>query len=340
MNQTVTNTGKQARTIKSVLATVPFASEHIEALRQAVFPAEFVHCDAKDDATIAKALETADVAIIAGDLDDRHVAAPNLKWVHCDHSGLTRSARPDVFEKGLIVTGSAGRSAEALAQHGFYFALALTFEAKALLRDQAAHVWRGIPDYAQKLGLPGKTLGIVGFGHTGKAMAALGRAFGMKVIVYTRSVCSSTENVDVLLCSEAGQTKDRLVEEADIIMLATQLTDATYHTFSTEEFRRMKRTALIINMARGQVIDEDALLVALEERQIAGAGLDVFRQEPLPADSPLWDQPNVMITPHATPGLPDKTQRSVDMILGNIERYRIGKPMINAITEQDVYTPK
>ena len=148
MDQTSTTSAAEARTIRSVLATVPFRADRIETLRNAVAPAGFVHCDPKDDATIATALETADVAIIAGDLDDRYVAAPNLKWIHCDHSGLTRSARPDVFAKGLIVTGSAGRSAEALAQHGFYFALALTFDVKGLLRSQAEHVWRGIPGYS------------------------------------------------------------------------------------------------------------------------------------------------------------------------------------------------
>ena len=99
-------------------------------------------------------------------------------------------------------------------------------------------------------------------------------------------------------------------------MLATQLTDVTYHMFSTDQFARMKPSAFIINMARGPVIDEAALLIALTTGQIAGAGLDVFAKEPLPADSPLWDAPNVIITPHATPRLPDKTQRSIDMIVG------------------------
>ena len=330
----------ETRVIRRVLATVPYKSEEIDQLRAAFAPADFLHCAADDDSAIAEALETVDVAVIAGDLDDRYVAAPHLRWVHCDHSGLTRSARADVFEKGLIVTGSAGRSAQALAQHGFYFALALTFDAKGLLRDQAAHVWRGIPGYTDKLGLPGKTLGIVGYGHTGRAMAELGHAFGMKVIVYTRSRPAKAENVDLLLSSEAGDSLDAMLETADVIMLATQLTDVTYHMISTREFVRMKRTALIINMARGPVIDETALLEALDSDRIAGAGLDVFDQEPLPSDSPLWDQPNVLITPHATPSLPDKTQRSIDMIVGNIARYRAGEPMINAITEHDIFTPK
>ena len=339
MDRASTPSGK-GRTIRTVLATVPFKPDEIAQLRRAFAPAEFIHCPATDDATIAKTLETADVAVLAGDLDDRHVAAPNLKWVHCDHSGLTRSARPDVFARGLIVTGSAGRSGPALAQHAFYFALALTFDAKRLLANQQAHIWRGIPGYTEKIGLPGKTLGVVGYGHTGVEMAALGKAFGMRVIVYTRGVPDKSPNVDKLLCTERGDGLDPLLAESDVIMLATQLTDVTYHMFSTREFARMKKTAFIINMARGPVIDEAALLAALRSGGIAGAGLDVFDKEPLPAASPLWDEPNVIITPHATPGMPDKTQRSINMIIANIARYRAGEPMLNAITPKDVYTPR
>ena len=333
-------TSPPPRSIRRVLATVPFKPEEVDQLRQAFAPAEFIYCASTDDATIEQALQTADVAVIAGDLDDRYVAAPNLKWVHCDHSGLTRSARADVFDKGLIVTGSAGRSGPALAQHGFYFALALTFEAKRLFQNQDDHVWRGIPRYTEKLGLPGKTLGIIGFGHTGKEMAALGKAFRMKVIVYTRSVVETPKTVDRMLFAERGDSLDPLVEESDVIMLATQLTDATYHMFSTPQFKRMKRSAFIINMARGPVIDEAALLTALTSGEIAGAGLDVFAQEPLPPGSPLWDAPNIIITPHSTPSMPDKTQRSIDMIVANIGHYVAGRPMLNTITRADVYTPK
>jgi phosphoglycerate dehydrogenase-like enzyme len=328
------------RVIKKVLATVAFSEPQMEQLRRAFAPAEIIECSADDGATIESALREVDVAVLAGDLDERHIAAPNLQWIHCDHSGLTKSAKPELFKTNKIVTGSAGRSAAALAQHGFYFALALTFEARQLFRDQDSHVWRGIPGYTEKLGLVGKTLGVVGYGNTGKEMAALGKAFGMKVIVYTRSFVEAPSNVDQFFASERGDTIDVVIEKSDVIMLATQLTDATYHMFSREQFARMKKTAFIVNLARGPVIDEDALVEALSTGEIAGAGLDVFAKEPLPADSALWDQPNVIITPHATPALPDRTQRSINMIIANVENYRKRRPMLNAITEKDVFTPR
>ncbi|WP_196260846.1 D-2-hydroxyacid dehydrogenase [Pelagibacterium limicola] len=326
------------REIKVVLATVPYEAEEIEQLRRAVASAEFIHCSSKDDQAIEQALKRADVAIIPEDIDDRYIAAPFLKWVHCDHSGLTRSARKEAFEKGMIVTGAAGRSASALAQHAFYFALALTFDAKKLIENQAAHIWRGIPGYEGRQGLPGKTLGVVGFGNTGAEMAALGRAFQMNVVVYTRSVVPAPSTVDVMLCAERGDSLDPLVEQADVIMLATKLTDATYHMFAAPQFARMKKSAFIINMSRGAVIDEEALVDALRSGEIAGAGLDVFTKEPLPTGSPLWDEENVIITPHMTPAQPDKRQRSMAMILDNIARYLAGEEMLNAITQKDVFT--
>lgn len=143
-----------------------------------------------------------------------------------------------------------------------------------------------------------------------------------------------------MLSADQGDSPDRLLDEADVVMIAAQLTDATYHMFSTAEFARMKKSAFLINMARGPIIDQDALIRALYTREIAGAGLDVTDPEPLPAESALWDAPNVVITPHTTPRLPDRTQRSIDMIVENVRRYRAGEPMLNALTERDVYTPR
>lgn len=326
--------------IGKVLCTLPFSDEELRMVERIFAPSEVIFCSDDDDATIRKALEEVDVAVVAGDIDDRFLAAPNLKWVHCGHSGLAKSARPEVFDRGLLVTGSAGRSAAALAQHAFYFALALTFDAKRLFECQANHVWRGIPGYEDKLGLAGKTLGIVGFGHTGREMAALGKAFQMKVVAYNRSARAEADNVDQMLCAEWGDDINQLIDASDVIMLATQLTDQTYHLFSTEEFKRMRDSAFIINMARGPVIDEAALVAALETGEIAGAGLDVFAEEPLPESSPLWDTPNVIITPHQTPKLPDRTQRMIDTLAENVHRYRSGSPLLNTLSRSDVYTPR
>ncbi|MBR7744804.1 D-2-hydroxyacid dehydrogenase [Phycicoccus sp. BSK3Z-2] len=326
------------RPITTVLATVPFEEHEVDQLREAFAPAELVRVDSSDDARIEEVLRTADVAVLEGDLDQRHLDAPNLAWVHCDHSGLNKSARPEVFEKGLLVSGSAGRSAPALAQHGFFFALSLTYQAKELQRDQANRTWRGIPDYFHRPALWGQTLGVVGFGRTGQEMARLGRAFGMHVVVLRRKQDGGVPDfVDEMLTTDSGDSVMDLADRCDVIMLATQLTDATHHLFSTEQFERMRPSAVLVNISRGPVVDERALEEALRTGRIAGAASDVFATEPLPADSGLWDAPNFYLTPHMTPRMPDKTQRSIDIIVENVRRFRSGETLLNQLTEADVY---
>jgi phosphoglycerate dehydrogenase-like enzyme len=327
-----------SRSIGAVLATVQFSEPDLAQLREAFAPAEFIHCSPRDDAAIAEALKRADVAVLSGDLDERIIATPNLRWVHCDHAGLNDSARPEVFERGLLVTGSAGRSGPALAQHGFYFALAFTYDVREILQMQADHVWEGIPGYRDRPALWGQTLGVIGYGHTGSEMAKLGKAFGMRTIVYRRSDAPMGDEVDVALSADAGDSVDTLLEQADVVMLASSLSDETYHLIDAAALQRMKRTAVLINLGRGSLIDEVALVDALSSGQIRGAGLDVFETEPLPASSPLWDMPNVLITPHSTPRMPDKTQRSIDTIVENARRYRVGEPLLNAISERDLFT--
>jgi phosphoglycerate dehydrogenase-like enzyme len=268
--------------------------------------------------------------------------APHLVWIHCDHAGLDKSARPELFEKGLLVTSSAGRSAPALAQHAFFFALSFTYDSKNLFSRQVAHEWhQGREELRLRGALWGRRLGICGFGQTGREMAALGRAFGMHVTVLRRSTTSDeTEehsNVDVMLRTEAGDSVEGLLR-CDVIMLAARLTDETHQLFGSAQFQQMKSSSIIINMGRGALIHEEALVEALKTGEIAGAGLDVFEIEPLPKKSPLWDLPNVLITPHSTPGMPDRTARSIQIICANIERAKNGRALLNTLQESDVYT--
>lgn len=325
-------------TIGTVLSTLLWSDDEIDRLREAIGADEFIHVHPREFDRVAAALERAEVAILPIDLDDRFLDAPNLRWVHCDHSGLTRSARPEVFERGLIVTGSAGRSAPALAQHAFYFALGLAFDARGLHRMQEEHVWQGLPGYQDRLALSGQTLGVIGLGHTGKAMADLGKAFGMRVIGYRRTQGEIPPSVDKMFVADHGDGVDDLLAESDVVMLAVPLSDETHHLIGARQLRRMRPSATLINMARGPVVDQDALIDALRTGAIAGAGLDVTTPEPLPGDSPLWDMPNVLITPHITPKLSDRTQRSIDIIAANAQRYRRGEPMLNAMTLRDLYT--
>ncbi|WP_416970819.1 D-2-hydroxyacid dehydrogenase [Streptomyces sp. 4F14] len=324
--------------IQRVLVTVPYTDTELDQLRAAFAPARFVTADAHDDAAVTEALRQVDVAVIKGDLDRRYPAAPRLRWVHCDHSGLTRSALPEVFERGLIVTGSAGRSAAALAQHVFFFALSLAFDSYGLHEQHRRHTWRGLEGYDARLGLSGRTMGIVGLGHTGTEVAKLARAFGMRVLAHRRRDTPAPAYVDRLYCAERGDTVVPLLRESDVVVLATQLSDETYHLVGARELKLMKPTAHLVNIARGAVVDEAALVAALRGGVIAGAASDVFETEPLPPDAPVWDAPNMIITPHMTPRQPDRTQRSIDVIVENVRRYRAGEPLLNALEPHHVFS--
>jgi phosphoglycerate dehydrogenase-like enzyme len=285
-----------------------------------------------------QALEHAEIAILAGDLDGRHLTAPKLKWVHCNHAGLTKSALPQVFERGLIVTGSAGRSAAALAEHAMMFMLMLCSDFPSFYEAQKRREWRRTPEMSGLRALYGRTLGIIGMGHTGVELAARASAFNMRVIGYRRRDLPAPPGVVKMFSADKGETIDGILDEADILALVVNLSDATHHMIGERELQRLKRSAFIVNLSRGGVIDERALAAALQAGDIAGAGLDVFDVEPLPPNSPLWDAPNTLITPHFTAALPDKAERSLDVITENLRRYRAGEQMLNRLAEEDIYT--
>lgn len=320
--------------IQTVLLTVRWQDAYVERLKEHLAGAKIVRT--RDDAEIVRTLARADVAILASDLDDRFADAPRLKWVHCDHAGLNKSARPWVFERGLLVSSSSGRSAPALAEHAILFMLLFAYRFPSFLEAQRAHQW-GISGQDQLRGLIGQTVGIVGLGNTGQELATRAQALGMRVLGYRRRA-ESVPGVDRLYAAERGESLDDLLRESDFVVLATPLSDATYHLIGARELGLMKRSAVLVNMARGNVVDEAALAEAMHAGTIAGAGLDTFAQEPLPPDSPLWDLPNVLLTPHTTPQVPDRTGRSLAMIVENIRRYRAGERLLNQLTPADVYT--
>ena len=323
--------------LQSVLITLPMPEPYLSTLLQRLYPAAVYLCRNSDEKEIKKALETADAAILNGDITDLIMTGEKLRWIHCDHSGLTRSARPDVFRRGIAVTGSAGRSAPTLAEHAILFMLALTYDLHGLYELQKKHQWGGLPGYDNRRGLIGKTVGIIGLGHTGKELAVRCKAFGMRVLGYRRRA-ETAECVDRLYARDRGDTFEPLLRESDYLVLATQLSDETYHMINADAFQKMKPSAYLINMCRGSVVDERALTAALNGGIIAGAGVDTTEVEPLPADSPLWDARNLMLTPHNTPTVPNRWERSCFIICENVARFREGRALLNQLTPQDVYT--
>jgi phosphoglycerate dehydrogenase-like enzyme len=327
-----------AERVVMVDTEVPFRGAHWDRLVEAIKPDRMIAVPGSDEAAVKAALELAEIAVLAGDLTDTHVNAPKLKWVHCDHAGLTKSAKPVVFERGLIVTGSAGRSGPALAEHVLMFALMLCSRYPDFYEAQKRHEWRRTPEMGDLRALYGRTIGILGMGHTGVELASRAKAFNMRVMGYRRRDLPPPPGVDRMYAADKGEGIDEILRAADILALVLNLSDATHHLIDARAISLMKKSAIIVNLSRGGVIDQPALILALKEGRLAGAGLDVTDPEPAPANDPIWDTPNLLITPHFTAAVPDKIDRSLDVITDNFRRYRAGEPLRNQMMAEDVWT--
>ena len=176
-----------------------------------------------------------------------------------------------------------------------------------------------------------RTMGIVGLGGTGRALADRAAAFGMRILAV------DPEDVDVPDCVESCWKLDRFHEMlgvSDIVVICAPLTSDTEGMFDDAAFEAMQSHALLINVTRGRIMDEDALVMALRDGKIGGAGLDVTPQEPLPVDHVLWTLPNVVITPHTAGGSPNRDDRLLELIMCNIERFRRGDPLLSEIDKR------
>lgn len=321
-----------------VEAELPWQPHHWQRLARAVPTGDLVVVPRADAEATERALVTAEIAILAGDVGARHLAARRLRWVHCDQAGLERSAHPELFHRGVRLTGAAGRSAESMAEHVMLFALLLASRYPVLYAAQRRRAWLGPAELQDAHPLRGRTMGIVGMGHTGSAVARLANAFGMNVVGYRRRRMDPPQGVSRVWSTEAGDDLTNLLQATDVLVLAASLSDATHRLIDATALARLRPNALVINVARGGLLDHDALIAALREGRLAGAGLDVTDPEPLPPESPLWSASNVVITPHFSAPAADRADRSLAIALENLRRYDRGEPLLNELAPTDVWS--
>lgn len=320
--------------IKKVVATVWYNKKNMYDLRR-VFPdAEFCYVDFFDKEKLEKEVKDADVAILMGDVDPCLLGENTLKWIHCDHAGLNGSARPEVFARGIPVTGAAGRSAPVLAEHCIYFMMQGCYHTKELLCAQENCTW-GVDGMNTWRGLYGRTVGIVGMGNNGRMLADRLHAFGMNIVAYDKFPIKGYDYISQKYCADAGDTIQPLLEQSDFVVLTLALTDETYHIINKDTLAQMKDGAFLVNMARGGIVCTEDLIEALKSGKLSGAGLDVFEEQPLPPESPLWKIEQVYITPHSTPQVPDRAARSVEIIRENARRFEAGEPLLNRMRPED-----
>lgn len=323
--------------ISNVVTNVEYEGSLWERLSGIFEPTTIKRIAPGDPEKLRRALDHAEIAVLSELLPPSQIRGSRLKWVHITHSGMDRLARPELLERGIRLSGSAGYSVEALAEHALFFMLSLAYRSSELFEAQRKSSWeKAGREHLRSLYL--QTVGIVGLGHIGKALAVRCNAMGMRVLGYRRSDGSVPQGVHKVYCQQKGENLGSMLAESDYVVLAVPLTDQSHEMIGAEELAQMKPTAHLVNVARGKVVDEQALVLALEKGQIAGAGLDVFAIEPLPSDSPFWQMRNVIVTPHSSAREPDRDDRAVELIAENYERYLSGQQLINELTSADVYT--
>jgi phosphoglycerate dehydrogenase-like enzyme len=256
---------------------------------------------------------------------------PKLRWIHVMGAGVDGDLTPQVVNSDIIVTRTRGLHNLPVSEWVMLQMLAVTKRLPELVIAQHEGKWRPVE---VPVTIQGRTMGIVGYGEIGQTLAVRARAFGLRVVGTRRHPRPAAE-LDALY---PPNELDRLLQESDYVVLLTPLTPDTRGLIGEAQLRRMKTDAWLINVARGEVVQEEALLRALRERWIAGAALDVFRQEPLPADSPLWTLPNVLITPHNS-GVrhPNFSAEALDQFLDNLGRYVRGEPLRNQVDKTAGY---
>lgn len=265
--------------------------------------------------------------------------APGLRWLALPSAGAEGVVRAGLVRPGgPIVTSANGVHGIPISEYVFSALLAWTRHWPEMLAAQQATTW---PDHARWQQLAGRelhdaTLFVIGLGAIGRDIARLGRAFGMRTIATRRSAAPGASDPDVDLLLQASRLHDGLAQ-SDFIVVAAPATAGTHHLLGAAEFQATKRGAFLVNIARGELIDEAALIAALHEGTLGGAALDVFEQEPLPPTSPLWTMPSVLISPHVAGNTSRYSQRLTDLLLDNIARYRAGQPLRNTIDAERGY---
>ncbi len=261
-----------------------------------------------------------------------HELAPHLRWLQYPGAGVDALLPTGLLaaDSGVIVTTASGIHATTISEYVFGSMLMFNWNWPEMVRLQESHVWAHSASWYHLGGreLEGQTLGVIGLGHIGRRVAVLGRAFGMRVLGMRHSAHQGEEDRDVDQLFAPEQLHEML-PLCDYIVLAVPLTSQTEGMIGEAELRLMKPNAYLVNVARGRVVDEVALTRALQERRIAGAGLDVTEPEPLPPESPLYTMQNVILTPHISGVSLYYDQRLTALFANNLRRYRAGQPLLN-----------
>jgi phosphoglycerate dehydrogenase-like enzyme len=313
-----------------VVSTFPFTTESQQLLKEAAATDAVVVITADELPVHLPAAEILCSYFIPPNLP---TLAPNLRWLQFPGAGVDSLATTGLLDaqSKVIVTTAAGIHAETISEYVFGSMLMFNWNWPKMVRLQDEHIWARSATWYHLGGreLAGQTLGVIGLGNIGRRIAQLGRAFGMRVLGTRRSIHSSGDQEAGVDLSFLPDQLHELLSLSDYVVISVPLTRDTEKLIGEAELRVMRPNTYLVNIARGRVVDEQALVRALHEGWIAGAGLDVTEEEPLPSESPLYSMPNVILTPHISGNSAHYDARLAALFADNLKRYRAGQQLRN-----------
>jgi phosphoglycerate dehydrogenase-like enzyme len=326
-----------------VLTQSPLPDPLIERLRAVSPRLQVEHRAAGSIDELGDALAEVEVLYTTGMLPAPE-RVPNLRWVQGHFAGVDGViGHPTVQQAHVTLTTSSGVHASNMGEYVLMMMLAFAHRLPRMLEHQARGEWTSKRwEMFVPRELRDSTLGIVGYGSIGREVARLARTFGTRVLAAKRDPArhgdegwqlegTGDPTGDYVERFYAPSALDEMLPECDFVLLIVPLTPETRHLIGPDQLRQMKRDAVLINVARGGVVDEQALIDALQNGVIGGAALDVFSREPLPADSPLWKLPNVILSPHVSGFTPHYDERAMQLFAENLRRYVAGEKLLNVV---------
>jgi len=312
--------------------TRPIVDDLIARMREFAAGHEFVVRE--DVESFKREIARADVMFGYRITPEMLACARRLRWIQFGSAGIDHTVFPELLESDIILTNFSGVHTVQVSEHVFALILGLTRRLDIAVRQQAGHNWDRSVMATASGELSGRTIGIIGLGKIGRGIARLAKGFEMRVIGTKRTIGGAIPNVDEVY---PPQELDTVLARSDFLVLVVPRTSDTQGLIGKREIELMPDGAFLINVARGAMIDHDALGEALASGKLAGAGLDVFPREPLAPDSPIWDLPNTIITPHTGGASPGYSERGADVFRRNLEAFVSGGEMINVYERERGY---
>jgi len=327
-----------------ILSTRELTPKQLASLYAVAPDAEIVHFWAKSGAEIEQALTPQIEVLFTGRGDYSFANATSLRWVQMENAGIDHIHNTPLWATSLPIASANGAHLPHLPEYVITMLLAWAHRLPELFTHQANRYWYPNGRIQELWPRPvyGRTLGVVGYGAIGREIARMGHALGMRILAtrrpggstryegYSPAGLGDPEGVLPAAWFSLAELS-ALLRQSDYVVLGVPLVEGTRHLIGAAELAQMQPHALLINIGRGQLIDQDALLAALEAKQIGGAVLDVTTPEPLPPEHPLWQQENVLITPHLAGHIEHHFDNVVELFAENLRRERAGESLLNLV---------